>query len=54
MKCPKCHGEKQKILQSHPFGEETKRVRRCNLCDFSFITYEKAEILPEEIENDES
>lgn len=48
MKCPKCGKEKQKILQSHPFGEETKRKRKCVYCDYSFITFEKAEASEEE------
>ena len=43
MKCPKCGKEKQRILQSHPLGEETKRVRKCKFCNYTFITYEKAE-----------
>ena len=44
MKCPKCKEEKQKVLQSHPFGEETIRTRKCSYCGFSFITYEKADV----------
>jgi transcriptional regulator NrdR family protein len=40
MKCPKCGGEKQKVLQSRPFGEETWRQRKCLACNFIFVTYE--------------
>lgn len=40
MKCPKCGWEKHKVLQSHPFGEETRRQRKCLSCEFVFITYE--------------
>ena len=42
MRCPKCEHEKQKILSSIPFGEETMRKRLCVSCGHKFTTYEKA------------
>lgn len=41
MRCPKCNHEKQRVLESRPFGEETYRKRLCLNCDQAFITYEK-------------
>ena len=43
MQCPKCKHEKQAVIESRPFGEETYRRRQCKNCGFKFITYEKAD-----------
>ena len=43
MQCPKCKNEKQKVLYTRPFGEETFRKRQCQACGHKFVTYEKAE-----------
>lgn len=44
MKCPKCGKEKQRVLETRPFGEETYRKRKCIFCNHVFITYEKADV----------
>lgn len=41
MQCPKCKGEKQKVVDTYPIGEETYRKRVCLKCKHVFITYEK-------------
>ena len=43
MKCPKCKYEKQRVIDSRTFGEETRRQRICMNCNFKFITYERAD-----------
>ena len=43
MLCPKCKHEKQKVLYTRPFGEETFRKKQCQACGHKFVTYEKAE-----------
>jgi transcriptional repressor NrdR len=40
MKCPVCKSSKTKVLDSRPFGKETRRHRKCILCNARFITYE--------------
>lgn len=44
MQCPKCKNEKQKVLDSRSFGEETRRIRLCLNCKHKFVTFEKVEI----------
>lgn len=43
MRCPNCGHEKQRIVDSRPFGEETRRKRICKKCHHKFITYERVE-----------
>lgn len=41
MKCPRCHSEKQKVVDTQPIGDDTYRKRVCLGCKFVFITFEQ-------------
>lgn len=47
MRCPKCHFEDTKVLDSRPIdeGDAIRRRRECEKCEFRFSTYEEIEIL---------
>ena len=42
MKCPSCHKEDSKVVDSRPIqgGEGIRRRRECNACNFRYTTYE--------------
>ncbi len=43
MKCPFCHGEESKVIDSREFGDTIKRRRECLSCKKRFTTYERVE-----------
>jgi len=43
MKCPACRGNKTKVIETRPMGEERMRIRVCTFCGNVFKTYEKVE-----------
>lgn len=47
MKCPACHNEDTKVIDSRTLGDETaiRRRRECEKCGFRFSTIEEIEIL---------
>ena len=47
MRCPNCHNEDTKVVDSRPIeeGEAIRRRRECEKCGFRFSTYEQIEIL---------
>lgn len=47
MKCPSCHKDDTKVIDSRCFDEETavRRRRECEKCGFRFSTIEEIEIL---------
>jgi len=42
MKCPSCHKEDSKVVDSRSIkgGESIRRRRECNVCNFRYTTYE--------------
>lgn len=55
MKCPKCHSQKTKVVNSRHIKdfEITKRSRFCKACNYKFNTIEKYETkMPDVIKND--
>ena len=42
MKCPSCHKEDSKVVDSRSIkgGESIRRRRECNICNFRYTTYE--------------
>ena len=42
MKCPSCHKENSKVVDSRSIkgGESIRRRRECNACNFRYTTYE--------------
>ena len=42
MKCPSCHKEDSKVVDSRSIkgGESIRRRRECNACNFRYTTYE--------------
>ncbi len=42
MKCPSCHNEDSKVVDSRSIqgGESIRRRRECNACNFRYTTYE--------------
>lgn len=46
MKCPKCHHEDTKVLDSRVVENDRaiRRRRECDACSFRFTTYEKPEL----------
>lgn len=48
MKCPFCHHEDSRVIESRPTDEMTaiRRRRACLACDERFTTYERVETIP--------
>ncbi|XNW44311.1 transcriptional regulator NrdR [Fructilactobacillus vespulae] len=48
MKCPKCRHSSLKVLESRPIdeGNEIRRRRQCNNCNYRFTTFERIEATP--------
>src|SRR5689334_14349109 len=48
MKCPSCHYNGTRVLDSRPVeeGRSIRRRRECEVCAFRFTTFEKVEELP--------
>lgn len=48
MKCPKCHHQEDKVVDSRPVdnGAAIRRRRECLHCKHRYTTYEKVESLP--------
>lgn len=48
MKCPKCHEEGSRVVDSRPAdeGHAIRRRRECTNCGFRFTTFERVEATP--------
>ncbi|WP_404458960.1 transcriptional regulator NrdR [Sutcliffiella horikoshii] len=48
MKCPACHHNGTKVLDSRPVeeGKSIRRRRECESCSYRFTTFEKVEEMP--------
>lgn len=48
MKCPSCHYNGTRVLDSRPVeeGRSIRRRRECEECHYRFTTFEKVEELP--------
>ncbi|MTH52890.1 transcriptional regulator NrdR [Bacillus mangrovi] len=48
MKCPACHNQGTRVLDSRPVedGRAIRRRRECEDCQFRFTTFEKVEEIP--------
>ncbi|MQW22567.1 MULTISPECIES: transcriptional regulator NrdR [unclassified Lactococcus] len=46
MKCPKCHSEESKVVDSRQAEEAIRRRRVCESCGFRFTTFERIEEMP--------
>ncbi|ART77561.1 transcriptional regulator NrdR [Sutcliffiella horikoshii] len=48
MKCPSCHHNGTKVLDSRPVeeGKSIRRRRECESCSYRFTTFEKVEEMP--------
>ena len=48
MKCPTCHHNGTKVLDSRPVeeGKSIRRRRECESCSYRFTTFEKVEEMP--------
>lgn len=46
MKCPRCHQNESKVIDSRPVdnGQSTRRRRECSNCGFRFTTFEHIEV----------
>ena len=46
MKCPNCHEQDTKVIDSRLLqdGENVRRRRKCESCEYRFTTYEKIEL----------
>lgn len=40
MRCPHCHGESHKVIDTRDTGEAIRRRRQCEVCGQRFTTYE--------------
>ncbi len=47
MRCPRCHNQETKVIDSREFNEGAaiRRRRECLKCEFRFSTYEELELL---------
>ena len=55
MRCPKCLQQDTKVIDSRNLqeGDNVRRRRKCEACEFRFTTYEKTEIsLPAVLKRD--
>jgi transcriptional repressor NrdR len=48
MKCPACHNNNSRVLDSRPIdeGKSIRRRRECEACSYRFTTFEKVEETP--------
>lgn len=48
MKCPKCHKEGSRVVDSRPAdnGHAIRRRRECSNCGYRFTTFERVEVTP--------
>jgi transcriptional repressor NrdR len=48
MKCPSCHNNNTRVLDSRPVddGRSIRRRRECEKCHYRFTTFEKVEEIP--------
>ncbi|WP_053364305.1 transcriptional regulator NrdR [Bacillus sp. FJAT-27251] len=48
MKCPTCHNNSTRVLDSRPVdeGRSIRRRRECEACSYRFTTFEKVEEIP--------
>ncbi|WP_141431995.1 transcriptional regulator NrdR [Bacillus sp. 03113] len=48
MKCPSCHNNNTRVLDSRPVdeGRSIRRRRECEACGYRFTTFEKVEEIP--------
>ncbi|WP_080844474.1 transcriptional regulator NrdR [Cytobacillus gottheilii] len=48
MKCPSCHNNNTRVLDSRPVddGRSIRRRRECEKCQYRFTTFEKVEEIP--------
>ncbi|KAB2334187.1 transcriptional regulator NrdR [Cytobacillus gottheilii] len=48
MKCPSCHNNNTRVLDSRPVddGRSIRRRRECEQCHYRFTTFEKVEEIP--------
>ncbi|KHD84404.1 transcriptional regulator NrdR [Heyndrickxia ginsengihumi] len=48
MKCPSCHHNNTRVIDSRPVdeGRSIRRRRECEVCSFRFTTFEKVEETP--------
>lgn len=46
MKCPKCHSENSKVVDSRQSDEAIRRRRVCEACGHRFTTFERIESVP--------
>ncbi len=48
MKCPTCHNNNSRVLDSRPVdeGKSIRRRRECEACSYRFTTFEKVEEIP--------
>ncbi|MCD7032814.1 transcriptional regulator NrdR [Metabacillus sp. GX 13764] len=48
MKCPACHHNGTRVLDSRPVdeGKAIRRRRECEICQYRFTTFEKVEEIP--------
>ncbi|WP_243291226.1 transcriptional regulator NrdR [Bacillus sp. FJAT-47783] len=48
MKCPSCHHQGTRVLDSRPVdeGKSIRRRRECESCQYRFTTFEKVEEIP--------
>jgi transcriptional repressor NrdR len=48
MKCPTCHNNSTRVLDSRPVdeGKSIRRRRECEACSYRFTTFEKVEEIP--------
>ncbi len=46
MKCPFCHAEDTRVIDSRPTDNSIRRRRQCEVCGKRFTTYEKVETIP--------
>ncbi|MGM0903413.1 MAG: transcriptional regulator NrdR [Bacillota bacterium] len=48
MKCPACHNNNSRVLDSRPIdeGKSIRRRRECEACSYRFTTFEKVEESP--------
>jgi transcriptional repressor NrdR len=48
MKCPACHNNNSRVLDSRPVdeGKSIRRRRECEACSYRFTTFEKVEETP--------
>lgn len=46
MKCPQCHNNSSRVVDSRPADDAIRRRRECEKCGYRFTTFERIEAAP--------